>query len=139
MFQPQFDAFLEDISECFTKRDFSQWQARIVYPFTLVTASGPLAISGDSDLRATFEMYLISYDAMRLDEMVHTPRSLQDCKDGTWIGTYETNLLSKGTRVVAPFTSSALMVREAGAFKMMSILNAYGPHDQIGNQRGPQH
>lgn len=132
MLDARFVEFLDDISKCFTERDFSRLQARVLFPCSLVTAAGPVVLQNDADLRNSFDLYLIACDTLRLDTIVRTPRDLEDCKDGTWIGSYETNLLSKGTRAVPPFTSSALMVLDNGGFKMTSILNARGHHEWTG-------
>jgi len=69
---------------------------------------------------------------MQLDEIYRTPISLEDCGDGTFIGTYETNLLRQGVRATPPYTSSALMVIRDGKFCMTSILNARGHYDWTG-------
>lgn len=129
-----FQSFLDAVSICFLKREFSMWQERIILPFSLVTSAGPVVLRNDDALRENFDLYLSACDAMRLDEIVRRPISLEDCLDGTWIGTYETNLLSHGVRATKPYISSALMSYENGFFRMYSILNARGHHDWTGKQ-----
>jgi hypothetical protein len=133
-----FDRFLEEISDCFIQRDFEPWRNRIVLPFSLITKDGPVLLRTTSRLRENFDQYLVACKALSLDQIVRRPISLEDCKDGTWIGTYETNLLSKGQRAVAPYTSSALLVPVDGILKMHSIMNARGHHDWTGEfPKGP--
>ena len=132
--QQQFEDFLEAVSRCFVERDFLRWRSRIIYPFTMITSVGPVVITNDADLRDNFALYLQACDAMRLDEIVRTSISLEECQDQTWIGTYETNLLSHGVRATAPYTSSALMILDDSVFRMKSILNARGHHDWTGKQ-----
>lgn len=134
MVDSRFIDFLDAISRCFIERNFSLWQERVIYPFSLITSVGPVLITNDDQLRENFDLYLIAADAMHLDEIVRTPISLEDCKDGSWMGTYETNLLSHGKRATPPYTSTALFQDVSGIFKMTSILNARGHHDWTGKQ-----
>ena len=128
MTDPRFDAFLDEISRSFIERDITLWRDRVIYPFSLITSAGPVVLHNDDELRRNFELYLKASDIMGLDQIVRHPVSLEDCGDGTWIGTYVTELLSRGKRAAAPYTSSALLVDENGRFKMRSILNARGHH-----------
>ena len=129
-----FTAFLDDISTCFIEKDFAKWNCRILYPMSLITAQGPVVLSNEADARENFALYLQACTIMRLDDIYRTPISLEDCQDGSFIGTYETNLLSHGARATAPYTSSALMHVRDGRFCMKSIMNARGHHDWTGKQ-----
>lgn len=132
MTDKRFLAFLDAISRCFLDGDFEMWRTRVLYPLTLITSSGPILISSDESLRRNFDLYQTACKTMHLDAIVRTPMKLEDCRDGTWIGTYETNLLSQGTRVTPPYVSSALLRDVSGTFKMISVLNARGHQDWTG-------
>ncbi|MCE8007494.1 hypothetical protein [Aestuariivita sp.] len=123
-----FQAFLDGISDCFITHDFEPWRSRIILPFSLVTSVGPIVLTTEEALRENFELYLQAVDAMKLDQVVRVPISFEDCVDGTWIGTYETNLLSGGVRATDPYISSALLIPYPDGLKMTSILNARGHH-----------
>lgn len=139
MGEPEFHDFLTSISDCFVKRDFEGWRNRIVFPFSLITSAGPVFVRNEQEAHENFELYLQASDAMRLDCIYRTAISLENCNDGTWIGTYETNMLSNGVRATAPYTSSAMLVAVDGIFKMRSILNARGHHDWTGKQPDTYH
>ncbi|WP_227268290.1 hypothetical protein [Roseobacter weihaiensis] len=132
----EFQEFLDAISTCFIDRDFATWRDRVIYPFTLITAAGPVLIRDEDELRENFNLYLQACEAMHLDKIYRRPVALEACSDGTWIGTYETNLLSRGVRAAEPYVSSALLRESDGRFKMMSIMNARGHHDWTGKQPG---
>ena len=132
--EKQFREFLDAISTCFIDDDFEMWRVRVIYPFSLITSKGPVVIGNDAQLLDNFKLYLHARDAMKLDQILRHPLSIEDCADGSFIGTYETNLLSHGVRATAPYTSSALLVEQDGIFKMTSILNARGHHDWTGKQ-----
>ena len=129
-----FRDFLDAISVCFIAHDFGMWQARVIYPFSLITAEGPVLMQDDAELRANFELYLVACEVMKLDDIYRRPISLENCGDDSWIGTYETELLSHGVRATAPYISSALLQETPGGVKMTSILNARGHHDWTGQR-----
>lgn len=130
----EFEELLTDISNCFIACDFSLSERRISLPFTIVTQAGPTTMTNRDCLRANFGLYLSACKTMNLDTIFRTPVSLEDCHDGTFMGTYTTELLSKGTRRTDPFTSSALMRREGDTWRIISILNARGHHGWTGHQ-----
>ena len=127
--QEQFDRFLIDISVCFIERDFSKWESRILLPFALVTQRSPIILETRSALLENFHHYLSACDIMRVDKVFRDPLQLEDCKDGTWLGTYETRLISLGGLATAPYVSTALMQLDAGRLKMTSLMGARGHYD----------
>ncbi|PTX54039.1 hypothetical protein C8N43_2844 [Litoreibacter ponti] len=128
----EFQTFLDAISDCFIARDFDAWQAHILLPFSMVTRAGPQLFDTPDALRSNFDHYLQACDAMQLDLIYRKPLALERSMDGTWVGTYETSLLSGGKRATAAYTSSALLEVVDGRFKMRSILNARGHTDWTG-------
>ena len=132
MTDAEFRAFLEDISTCFLERDCDLWAARILRPFTMITRSGPVYCRTPEDLRANFDLYIEAMTIMKVTDVLRRPISLEPSEDGTWIGTYETELLSRGQRATAPYTSSALLHEVDGTWRMSSILGARGHHDWTG-------
>ena len=136
MSDSEFEQFLNDISVCFIEKDFETWRSRVVLPYTLVTSAGPEVCKDETSLRENFALYLQACETMHLTEIVRLPLNFEDCKDGTFIGTYETHLISNGSRATAPYTSAALLQKRDGLLKMHSILNARGHHDWTGRQPG---
>lgn len=130
--QSDFDAFLTDISTPFMERDVTLWRARIVLPFSMVTATGPVTLRNDDDVKENFDHYIAACDAMRLDLVSRDPVGFEICDAENVIATYRTNLLSHGTRVTPPYTSSALLQHTDGTWKMSAILNALGHHHWTG-------
>ena len=134
MNESDFQSFLDDVSACFIERDFALWRSRIIYPFSLITSAGPIVIKCDDALQENFALYLQACDAMQLDRIFRVPLGLEACSDGTWLGSYETNLLRNGTRATAPYKSTALLHERSDGIKMSSIMNARGHHDWTGKQ-----
>jgi len=133
MTQAEFAQFLTDISECFINEDFAAWERRVLLPLSLVTQAGPVTIYDREALKDNFDLYLNACRVMALDTVHRKPVSLEDCRDGTFIATYTTELLSRGARRTAPYTSSALVRFEDGSWRLSSIMNARGHHDWTGH------
>lgn len=133
MTDEEFVAFLEAISVCFIKRDFAAWSRHTLLPLSLVTQQGPVTLYNLEALRQNFDFYLAAGDAMKLDQVLRFPLSLEDCGDGSFIGTYRTELLSKGKRQTAPYVASALIRFSGGYWRLSSIMNARGHHEWTGH------
>ena len=124
-----FEDFLKDISEPFITEDIATWAARIRLPFSMVTQSGPATLETFQHVEKNFELYLKAKKILGLEMVVREPIGFEVCPDGTVIATYRTNLLrTNGTRVQAPYTSSALLHFENETWRMSAIMNALGHH-----------
>ncbi len=132
----EFAEFLEDISECFIQRDAMRWAKRVKLPFSIITRDGPVVMTSVEDVRANFNHYLEACEIMSLDIISRRPISLENCPDGTCLGTYETRLLTGGLLATAPYISTALLLREKGVVQMSSILNGRGHHEWTGRPIG---
>ncbi|WP_299498643.1 hypothetical protein [uncultured Roseobacter sp.] len=128
----EFQDLLDRMSACFIERDFAAWRSLIILPISMVTKDGPVFLSTEEELRKNFDHYLTACDIMQLDNIYRRPLGLENCMDGTWIGTYETNLMRKNLRAAPPFTSSALLVSTDEGIKLAAILNARGHHEWTG-------
>lgn len=129
--QDRFDRFLNDITQCFIEKDFELWRSHIVLPFSLVTERGPVVLNDVDALRQNFNLYLMAADVMRLDQVVREALLLEDCGDGTWLGTYETRLISRGGLATSPYVSTAMLQEADDRLKMTSVLNARGFHEWV--------
>ncbi len=132
-----FREFLDDISDCFIQRDVRMWRHRIILPFSIITRAGPVVMTTDAAVTANFDDYLSACAAMQLNMISRRAIALEDCADGTWLGTYETRLLANGLLATDPYTSTALLSRSDDVVRMCSILNGRGHHDWTGKPIGP--
>lgn len=131
-----FEEFLDDISDCFIRGEVSGWRHRLVLPFSIITRAGPVVMDTDTAVSTNFDNYLAACEAMSLSMISRRPISLEDCADGTWLGTYETRLLANGLLATDPYVSTALLSRHDGVVRMSSILNGRGHHEWTGVPSG---
>lgn len=130
--QAHFESFLNDISVCFLNDDLALWQSRLIMPFSVIVKTGPIVLATPADVETNFNHYKTASAAMELDLIVRNPVSLEDCQDGTWLGTFETRLVSRGQLATAPYTATALLQVDAGRVRMSSMLNGRGHSDWTG-------
>ena len=125
----EFENFLKDLSDSFLERDLALWRARLILPFSVVTKTGSSTMQSDEDVAENFHRYLQAYDRLQLDILDHVALSLEDCHDGTWLGTFQTRLLSNTILTTDPNTSTVLLHLQNDRFRMSSMMNAHGPSD----------
>lgn len=128
----RFHSFLDDISCCFNVQDFQAWEACIELPFSMVTNAGAIIMEEQKPLRKNFDHYLAACRVLQIDAIIRKPLEVENCADGTFIGTYDTELLSHGLRATEPYQSSVLLKLQGSKLKMSSILNARGHHAWTG-------
>lgn len=129
MTNTEFQDFLDRISTCFIAEDFAAWRSAVLLPLTLVTARGSETFASATALRGNFGQYLTACRVLALDQIYRRPVALERCRDGLWLGTYETNLLRRGERAIEPYTSTALLHELWDGIRLSSILNARGHYD----------
>lgn len=136
--EAEFQGFLDAISDCFVEPDFEAWFSRMRLPFSMVTRAGPVILTCEDDVRDNFLMYLQACEVMNVDHIFRRPLNMERCHDGSWIGTYETNLMCGALRATDPYVSSMLLHITPEGLKMSSILNARG-HSEWTGKLPPHH
>lgn len=124
--QDDFVAFLDDISSWFVHRDFDRWRMRILLPFTSITPDGAVVMQDEKDLLVDFNHHLAAADIMGLDMLDRRPLTLEQCDDGSWLGSYETRVISNGQLALDPFVSTALLMWDDGIVKTPSVMGGRG-------------
>lgn len=130
--QDRFEGFLDDISRCFIERDVDLWRSCLLLPFSVITRNGPVILRTDAAVAENFQHYLTAMEVMSVDLIDRRAIGLEDCNDGTWLGTYETRLVRQEALATAPYTSTALLQLTRGKFRMSSILNGRGHSEWTG-------
>lgn len=129
----RFEAFLKDISTCFLERDLALWLSRLRLPFSVITRDGPVTLPTEADVARNFDLYLEAMRVMQLTLVTRHAVSLEDCRDGTWLGTFTTRLIRGDQLATAPYTSTGLLhLTEGDRFVMSSMLNGRGHSEWTG-------
>ncbi|MEM9435052.1 MAG: hypothetical protein AAGA12_14100 [Pseudomonadota bacterium] len=104
----------------------------MLLPFSMATQAGEVVLHTTEQAEDNFRSYVLACRAMKLTHIYRIPRKLTPNGDGTWFGTYETNLLRHGARMADPYISTAKLSLDDGVWKMSSILGARGHSDWTG-------
>lgn len=134
--EDSFEDFLNDISRCFLERNFDLWRSRVILPFCVITRKGPVILADVAALQKDFELYLKAIDRMRFDLVDRNAISFEECGDDTFLGTFQTRLVSGGILSSASYTATALLLRVEGRLRMSSMLNAKDYSDLKGYEVG---
>ncbi|THH38516.1 hypothetical protein E4Z66_02810 [Aliishimia ponticola] len=125
----KFRLLLDEISDCYVEQDFGKFCRNVQLPLDLITRTGLVSLRSEDELEQNFSTYIDLMAASQLSQIVRTEVGLEQCDEENWIGTYDTDLLRKGTRISPRYRSSMLMRWESGKFRASSILNARGHSD----------
>lgn len=106
--------------------------SRLLLPLSIVTKDGPVLMPDKAAVEQNFQHYLTAIDRMSIDLVDRSVVSLENCQDGTWLGTFQSRLVSKGTLATAPYTSTALLQFRDYKFRMSSMLNGRGHSEWTG-------
>ena len=130
--EKEFDNFLEDISQSFMVRNYSLWRNRLRLPFSLITKTGPTVLRTENAIVENYHYYIEACDMLNLTLIDRRQLQLENCHDGTWLGTFVTRLVSGQTLATNPYVTTELLHVEETRFVMSSMLNGRGHNEWTG-------
>lgn len=119
----RFENLLDEISDCFVSDDFGRWIDLISIPFTIVRNPGHVVLKDVNALMRYYESIRGVVTGHGIDAIVRLPISFDGFDDGTYHGTFATELISGGYRLVEPYETTALLHETSNKLKMNSILH----------------
>ena len=123
MIHSEFAAFLEDMSQSMMADDFQLWRSRLRMPLCLALPSGSRIIRSESEACNLFLGCVAALGIQGVDRIIRRPVELGVCEDGIVLASFETQLLSRGTRAHGPFESSVLLHPARRGLVASSMLN----------------
>ena len=128
MEKSEFEVTLDALSECFLTGNFGLWRSLVQIPLTLVTSAGHIVLRDEVMLGANFLLYLKSIEIQRVDAIVRRSIALEQFDEDAFFGTYETEYLRNGLRLVEPYESTAIIRCDNDKAKISFISNALDHH-----------
>jgi hypothetical protein len=104
----------------------------LILPFSFITKDKPIVLASEKAVVSNLKHYWKAVEALGLDFIDRAPVSLEECPDGTWLGTFQTRLVRAESLATRPYTSTALLQPIGGRFRMSSMLSARGHRDWTG-------
>ena len=116
-------AFLDRVSASVMGDDWETYRAGVDLPLLLITATASLAVTDEPALRTSFDDFVAALRAMRITDFMRLATSAEHVTDDLMAGRYETEMLSRGTRVVQPFPSRIILRRVEDSWRAAVIVN----------------
>lgn len=126
MTREEFQLFLDRISACWTDDDYQTWRDHVAFPLHFITQNGQVTNYNEESLRSDWELYQQNLRTLNITQIIRVAHTLEPADENTMLGTYHNQLLSGGTRIVGPYTSSAMLNLIDGKWRITSIMNALG-------------
>ena len=112
-------------SVCWVNHDFQTWVDHIALPFTSITLNGQLYNGSIESLQKDWDLYSQALNTLKILQIIRKVVVIQASEEDTLIGTYQTRMFAEDRRVMAPYTSSAMLK----TWRISSIMNALGHRD----------
>ena len=112
-------------SVCWVNHDFQTWVDHIALPFTSITLNGQLYNGSIESLQKDWDLYSQALNTLKILQIIRKVMVIQASEEDTLIGTYQTRMFAEDRRVMAPYTSSAMLK----TWRISSIMNALGHRD----------
>jgi hypothetical protein len=117
-------AHLDQMTDCVMRADFAGYRTGFALPLHIITTTANLTVQTDEDLRLGFEEFAMMLRIQRVTDCIRLVISAQLLDPQLIQGSYETHLLSGGTRILLPVTSQTVMRRSVDAiWRTVSIAN----------------
>ncbi len=112
---------LDEASAAALQNRFDRFSALMGRPFVLVTECGSAVLDSVAAQKAWFDSHIRSMRAQRITEVVRLATHATLMRDGLLFGTYVSQYLANGTRVIDPFESSVTMRRNAQCWQLATV------------------
>ena len=116
-------------SVCWVNHDFQTWVDHIALPFTSITLNGQLYNGSIESLQKDWDLYSQALNTLKILQIIRKVMVIQASEEDTLIGTYQTQMFAEDRRVVAPYTSSTMLIHDGKTWRISSIINALGHRD----------
>jgi hypothetical protein len=112
---------LDETTASALQNRFDRFSALITRPFVLVTEGGSTVLDSIAAQNVWFDSYIRSMRAQRITEVVRLATTATLMRDGLLFGTYVSQYLANGTRVIDPFESSVTMRLNEGVWQLAAV------------------
>ena len=116
-------------SVCWVNHDFQTWVDHIALPFTSITLNGQLYNGSIESLQKDWDLYSQALNTLKILQIIRKVMVIQASEEDTLINTYQTQMFAEDRHIVAPYTSSAMLIHDEKTRQINSIMNALGHRD----------
>ncbi len=117
-------SWLDEVGRAVMDGDFAAYARHVVLPFANVNPVATLIVATEAELRAGFEVFVDMLRHQRVTDYIRLVSEAHTIGETMIAGSYVTNFLANGHRVVPPFTSTVVLRRnEDGLWQAATIAN----------------
>jgi len=116
---------LDDVSSAMLAGDFGRYVKLMTLPLHLIADTGTHVVANEADLRRVFETYAEILRIQHFTELIRLAESAVQLQPGLISCYYETNILQRGHRLVAPFRSHMFVRNVDGVWQTAMIANSF--------------
>ena len=112
-----FQTWLDAASAAFITDRFDDYRQLVTLPLEMTSDHSTVVMSTDDMLRQVFDQYLDLMRSQHATDLIRTARDARFDAEDTVVGTYRTDILRQGQRIMDPFLSSLMLRRSAGVWR----------------------
>jgi hypothetical protein len=117
-------SWLDEVGQAVMDGDFAAYARHVGLPFANVNPVATLIVATETDLRAGFDVFVDMLRHQRVTDYIRLVSDAHTIGETMIAGSYVTNFLANGHRVVPPFTSTVVLRRnEDGLWQAATIAN----------------
>lgn len=115
--------YLDILADAVLRDDWETYASRVRLPFQLITERAAIQVLGEDELQDGFDAFVDMIRSQRVTHYVRTVTSAAQLSATAISGTYTTEILADGKRVVQPFQSRIIVRLRDGIWQATSISN----------------
>ncbi|MBS1303338.1 hypothetical protein [Loktanella sp. SALINAS62] len=124
-----FQDWLDGVIDHAHANDGAGWADRFARPTLIVSHDRRSLIETDAEFAAKFSAWRGLFRVYRVTHMLRTVTDLQPDGDARVIGTYDTDILADGKRVMPRFRSTKVLVRQGDIWRCCQLTTGMGAAD----------
>lgn len=115
--------WLDRMSDATINADWETYRTGVDLPLTYVTEGTNVTIATEEELRLGLDAFVATLRGQRVTDYIRIARAAEFVSPHLIAGGYETELLSHGNRVVAPYRSRVILRGKDGVWRAASVVN----------------
>lgn len=122
-----FQTWLDAASTAFIANRFDDYRALVALPVEMASDHSTVVMTTEGMLRHVFDQYLDLIRSQQATDLIRTARDARFDGPDIITGTYRTDILRGGQRIMDPFLSSLMLRRDGGIWRATHLTSGLPP------------
>ncbi len=115
--------WLDVMSDATIAAKWEIYRVGVELPFHLITDAFSVSVATEAELRRGFDVFIETLRAQKATDYIRIARSAEFVSPHLIAGGYESEILSNGARIVAPYRSRVILRNREEGWRAASIVN----------------